>query len=393
MRTFTSALLAISAEAVNLQGAYEHDHYNHVPYTLTTYEPHYGTHLEPIVDHITKEIRGEEVYFHQHSDSSGFQSYDSDSTVQTIISFESVRTHDHSDEYSESGYGLLNSDYWSSQSGVGGGFYRDHNGNLDAYVDYTDDDKIGFVRDADGYIIVYTESDDPFETDDGYYDDYAAAQLGPGGYGGYYGRGIYGPYGGLGPFDGKPGQVGYQGLGNGGYGINGLNDLGYGGYLGGVDGRGYGYGAFNDHSYAEHGYGDHGHETSDYSYDSDGSSYSHSHSSYSIHTFDSTHDTHFHIDEYVTDITVPILDFEVVEHVTDVPYVRPAFFEEAYTHPDHDSFRYDFNRREGYGYEYETSGGLRDIRDPYPYQVPLSRGLNVPAYDRDGRPQLYATFY
>ena len=241
---------------------------------------------------------------------------------------------------------------------------------------------------------MYTESDDPFETDDGYYDNYGYGNLGPGGYGGYYGRGVYGPYGGLGPFDGKQHESNayYSGLGNGGY-HNGLNDLGYGGYLGGYDGRGYGYGAFNDHTYREHGYGDHGHETSDESYDSDGSSYSHSHSSYSIHTFDSTHDTHFHIEEYVTEITKPILGFDVVEHETLVPYVRPAYYEDVYTHGDHDTYRYDFGRREAYGYEYETHGGLRDGLDSYPYQVPISNGLNIPAYDRNGNPQLFALDY
>ena len=383
MKTFAAGLLIAAAEAVNLQGAYEHDHYNHVPYTVTRHEAYRGTHLEPRIDTITHKVRGEQTFFHEHSDNhgaSGFSSDYSDTTVQTIVSFGSVSKHDHSDEYSESGYGLNNSDYYSSQSGEAGGFYRDHNGNLAVYVDYSDDDRIDFIRDIDGYIIVTTESDDPFETDDGYYDNYGYGNLGPGGYGGYYGRGVYGPYGGLGPFDGKQhaSNAHYSGLGNGGY-PNGLNDLGYGGYLGGLDGRGYGYGAFNDHTYAEHGYGDHGKETSDYSHDSDGSSYSHSHSSYSIHTFDSTHDTHFHIEEYETYITKPTLGFDVVEHETIVPLVRPAFYEDAYTHHDHDTYRYDFGREEAYGYEYSSGlGGIHDNLDGYPYRIGGSRGLNVP---------------
>ena len=384
MKTFAAGLLVAASEAVTLESVYEHDHYNQVPFTVTHYETVVGTHLEPVVDEITYDIKGQEVYFHEHSNGTGFGDEDSDSTVQTIISFSSVDTHDHSDEYSESGYGLLNSDYYSTQSGEAGGFFRDHNGNLGRYVDYSDDDRIGFTRGPGGYIDVYTESDDPYETDDGYYDDYGLGynELGPGGYGGYYGRGHFGPYGGLGSFEGKPEWRGYAGLGNGGY-PNGLNDLGYGGYLGGIDGRGYGYGAFDTHTYAEHGYGDHGHETSDESYDSDGSSYSHSHSSYSVHTYDDTHDTHFHIEEYVTAVTKPILDFEVVEHAIDVPYVRPAFREEAYTHGDHDTFRYDFGRQEGYGYEYDSYAGLSNGR--------LGNGLNIPAYDIHGNPQLFAS--
>lgn len=388
MKTFAAGLLIAAAEAVNLEGIYEHDHYNHVPYTVTRHESYIGTHLEPRVDHITQEVRGEQVYFHEHTDESGFGSHESDSTVRTIVSFSSVATHDHSDEYSESGYGLNNSDYYSSQSGEAGGFYRDHNGNLGVYVDYSDDDKIGFIRGADGYIGVYTESDDPFETDDGYYDNYGYGNLGPGGYGGYYGRGVYGPYGGLGPFDSKHVDIGISGLGNGGY-PNGLNDLGYGGYLGGLSGRGYGYGAFNDHSYAEHGYGDHGHETSDESHDSDGSSYSHSHSSYSIHTFDSSHDTHFHIEEYVTEITRPTLGFDVVEHETIVPLVSPAYYEDVYTHHDHDTYRYDFGNQDTYGYQYQTYGGQFDAEaayNGYPQRIPHTNGLNIPAYDAYGKP-------
>ena len=42
---------------------------------------------------------------------------------------------------------------------------------MQVYVDHSDDDFIGFKRDAYGRIQVVTESDDPNGTDDGYYED------------------------------------------------------------------------------------------------------------------------------------------------------------------------------------------------------------------------------
>ena len=56
MKTFAAGLLVAATEAVSLKGAYEHDHYNHVPYTVTNYETVVGTHLEPVLDEITYDI-------------------------------------------------------------------------------------------------------------------------------------------------------------------------------------------------------------------------------------------------------------------------------------------------------------------------------------------------
>ena len=89
MRTFQAGLLVAATEAVSLKGAYEHDHYNQVPFTVAHYETVVGTHLEPVYDEITYDIRHERAFFHEHSDGTGFGDEESDSTVQTIISFRS----------------------------------------------------------------------------------------------------------------------------------------------------------------------------------------------------------------------------------------------------------------------------------------------------------------
>ena len=152
MITFAAALLITASNAVGLQGIYEHDHYVVEPFTVTrplTFRDE--EFVEEPAGLATIRVVGERIVEESYSDESGFGS-DSSSEVTTIVSFSSVSRHNHSDDYSETARGFKNSDYYSSQSGEAGGFYRDAHGDVQVYVDHSDDDFIGFKRDAYGRI-------------------------------------------------------------------------------------------------------------------------------------------------------------------------------------------------------------------------------------------------
>ena len=116
----------------------------------------------------TIRINGRRIIVDNHTDESGHGS-DESGDLTTVVSVSAVSSHDHSDDYSETARGFKNSDYYSSQSGEAGGFFRDAHGDVQVYVDHSDDDFIGFKRGKDGKIAVVTLSDDPDHTDDGLY--------------------------------------------------------------------------------------------------------------------------------------------------------------------------------------------------------------------------------
>ena len=169
MRSFATALLAVSVNAVKIGGIYEHDHHIVEPYTVTGLHTFTTPTIRAVPDgEEIVTIRGQEFVTAGNSDESGFGSDESGDRT-TVVSFDSVSRHDHSDTYSETARGFKNSDYYSSQSGEAGGFYRDARGNIQVYVDHSDDDRIGFIRDFDGRIVVTSEDDDSHATDDGAY--------------------------------------------------------------------------------------------------------------------------------------------------------------------------------------------------------------------------------
>ena len=295
MRSFATALIAVSANAVKIAGIYEHDHHIVEPYTVTGDQTFTTTAIKAVPDgEATVTIRGQEFFNDEYSDESGMGSDDSGDRT-TVVSFDSVSRHDHSDTYSESARGFKNSDYYSSQSGEAGGFYRDAHGDIQVYVDHSDDDRIGFIRDSDGVIVVTSEDDDSHATDDGVY--------------GHRRRNdAFGPQR----------QVGKR------------------------------YWSTKPFTFQ-----DNDRETSYDSDDSDGSSYSHSHTSYSIHTDDSSADDQLKLREVTYEARIPTFSYQLQRNDSTARFARPAFASSVYTHADHGTgFRYDFGRSDAYGYDY-----------------------------------------